>query len=361
MLILGVETTCDETSCAVVRDGRQILSNVVSSQIDLHAQFGGVVPELSCRRHLDVLIPILQQALQEAGCALTDIDLFAVAHGPGLIGPLLIGITAVKTLALVENKPFIAINHIEAHLYAALMSHSEAVEFPCLGVVLSGGHTAIVLMRSIGTYEIVGETVDDAIGEAFDKVGKLLGVPYPGGPEIEKLARMAAPHNQLVPEVRASREKITSNMTAFIDGKLGFKPGKVKGKPLHFSFSGLKTALLYTIKGQDGKAEAALSESDKQQLAYAFQHAAFTDVIQKTVQAAKMYHCSTVIFGGGVTNSQSLRAMFAHHAPELRLLWPSAGLSLDNGAMIAGLAYHQYRQRGAGDSFDLEARTRIAW
>lgn len=338
MLILGVETTCDETSCAVVRDGRQILSNVVSSQIDLHAQFGGVVPELSCRRHLDVLIPILQQALQEAGCALTDIDLFAVAHGPGLIGPLLIGITAVKTLALVENKPFIAINHIEAHLYAALMSHSEAVEFPCLGVVLSGGHTAIVLMRSIGTYEIVGETVDDAIGEAFDKVGKLLGVPYPGGPEIEKLARMAAPHYQFV-----------------------FKHGKVKGKPLHFSFSGLKTALLYTIKGQDGKAEAALSESDKQQLAYAFQHAAFTDVIQKTVQAAKMHHCSTVIFGGGVTNSQSLRALFAHHAPDLRLLWPYAGLSLDNGAMIAGLAYHQYLQRGAGDSFDLEARTRIAW
>lgn len=339
MLVLGVETSCDETACAIVKDGRQILSNLVSSQEDLHAAFGGVVPELSCRRHVDVLIPLMQKALQEANCSLAEIDLFAVAHGPGLIGPLLIGITAVKALALAENKPFLGINHVEAHLYAAWMSQSRPVAFPCLGVVLSGGHTTLLLIQDLGSYQMIGETVDDAIGEAFDKAAKLIGLPYPGGPQIEQLARKGVP------------------------GRSVFKPGNVKNRPFHFSFSGLKTAFLYALKGQNGVAEREVSLPEKADLAYAFQHAAFSDVIDKTLLASEKYGCKSVLFGGGVTNSQTLRALFAARAPHLELLWPSQGLSLDNGAMIAGLAYHQYQFLSGqkSDALDLEARTRISF
>ena len=335
MRILGVETTCDETACAIVEKGWDILSNVVSSQVDLHAAYGGVVPELSCRRHVDVLIPILQQALEEAHCSLSSIDLFAVAQGPGLIGPLLIGITAVKALALAENKPLIGINHVEAHLYAALMSHPTSPTFPCLGVVLSGGHTTLVLMHGIGSYQMIGETVDDAIGEAFDKAAKMLGLPYPGGPQIEKLAKEGTP------------------------GCFSLKPGKVKNRPFHFSFSGLKTAFLYTLKGQNCIAKALLSAKDQANLAHAFQQAAFTDVIDKTLLAADTYGCKAVIFGGGVANSQTLRTLFTTRAPHLQLLWPAPGLSLDNAAMIAGLAYHRYQIQPNHDSLDLQAHTRI--
>ena len=192
MLVLGIETTCDETACAVVKDGREILSNIVFSQEDLHNDFGGVVPELACRRHIDVLIPVIDQALQQAKCSLDDIDLFSVAYGPGLIGALLIGLNAAKSLALCTNKPFIGVNHVEAHLYAALMSNPQ-VDFPCLGIVLSGGHTNLIYMKGIGQYELIGQTVDDAIGEAFDKAAKIMGLPYPGGPPIEALAATGNP------------------------------------------------------------------------------------------------------------------------------------------------------------------------
>jgi N6-L-threonylcarbamoyladenine synthase len=337
MIVLGIETTCDETSCAIVKDGSQILSNVVTSQIDLHAEYGGVVPELSCRRHIDVFIPVLQQALSEADISLSEIDLIAVAHGPGLIGALLLGITAAKTLSIALGKPFIGINHVEAHLYAALMSHSIPVSYPCLGVVLSGGHTAIVRMENIGNYTLLGQTVDDAIGEAFDKVAKLLSFPYPGGPQIEALAKKGK------------------------QGRFHFKAGKVKGRPFDFSFSGLKTAVLYGIKGQNAESqEAKLSEQDKADIASAFQSTAFNDVIDKIILAADQSGCRQVIFGGGVTNNKELRRLVAEKAPRLEILWPSFGLSLDNGAMIAGLGYHRFLMQGQeSDSLDLEAATRI--
>ena len=188
MIVLGIETTCDETGCAIVRDGKEIISNVVTSQIDLHQEYGGVVPELSCRRHIDVIIPVIEEALKQAKLELTDIDLFAVAQGPGLIGALLIGTHATKMLAWIYNKPFVGVNHIEAHLYAALMTENTP-QFPCIGAVLSGGHTSLVLMKDIGTYELISQTVDDAVGEAFDKVARILGLPYPGGPYIETLAK----------------------------------------------------------------------------------------------------------------------------------------------------------------------------
>ena len=337
MIVLGIETTCDETSCSIVKNGSEILSNAITSQIDLHAEYGGVVPELSCRRHVDVLIPVLKQCLTEADITLGMIDLIAVAYGPGLIGALLIGVTAAKTLSLALDRPFIGVNHVEAHLYAALMAQETPSEFPSLGVVVSGGHTALVLINGIGNYTLIGETVDDAIGEAFDKVGKQLGLPYPAGPQIEALA-------------------MKGNKNRF-----RFKPGKVKEKPLHFSFSGLKTAVLYTLKGQNS-AEVTplpLTEENIQDISASFQQAALTDVVDKAILAAQKYQCNTLVFGGGVTNNKELRKMIAEKAPSIKTLWPPLGLSLDNAAMIAGLGYHRFLQKGCGDSLDLLPATRI--
>lgn len=336
MLVLGIESTCDETAASVVRDGREILSNIVSSQIDLHAAYGGVVPELACRRHVDVLLPVIDEALSKANVTLKDIDLFAVAHGPGLVGALLLGVNAAKALSLATGKPFIGINHVEAHLYAAFMSAEQDPSFPCLGVVLSGGHTSIVKLSDVGQETILSQTVDDAVGEAFDKVAKLMDLPYPGGPCIEALA-------------------VSGDPKAY-----PFKPGKVKGKPLDFSFSGLKTAVLYAIKGQNERnGSSTLTDQEKCNIAASFQNAAFTDIVQKTILAAEQTGCTTLLFGGGVTNNKRLRQMFVEAAPHLNQLWPSAGLSLDNAAMIAGLGYHNFLRKGTGDSLSLDAITRF--
>ena len=337
MIVLGIETTCDETSCSIVENGTKILSNVVSSQIDLHAEYGGVVPELSCRRHVDVLFPVLKQALEEASLGLDAIDLIAVAYGPGLIGALLLGVTAAKSLSIALNKPFIGVNHVEAHLYAALMSQPSSPQFPSLGVVLSGGHTALVRMEDIGKYYLIGETVDDAIGEAFDKVAKQLNLPYPGGPRIEALA------------LKGDKSRFP------------FKPGKVKGRPLDFSFSGLKTAVLYTLRGQNSEAAAPLELTDQlmADISASFQHAALTDVVDKALLAAELHGCNQLVFGGGVTNNRALREMVALRASGKQVFWPPAGLSLDNAAMIAGLGYHRYMKQGCGDPLDLEPATRI--
>lgn len=337
MLVLGIESTCDETASAVVRNGKVILSNIIASQIDLHKEYGGVVPELACRRHIDLIMPVIDQSLTQAQVSLQEIDLIAVAHGPGLIGALLIGLSTAKALALALQKPFIGINHIEAHLYAALMSSNETIHFPCLGVVVSGGHTTIVFIKELGVYELVGQTVDDAVGEAFDKVAKLLGLPYPGGPQIERLA-------------------LKGNPRAY-----AFKAGSIKGRPLDFSFSGLKTAVLYKIRGQyPYEKHQPLSEQDQCDLAASFQHAALEDVVKKTLTAAQKYETKTIIFGGGVTNNQYLRALFNQASKGThRFIWPSMGLSLDNAAMIAGLGYYRYQIQGKGDSMDLEPLVRI--
>lgn len=337
MIVLGIESTCDETACAIVKDGNVILSSVVSSQIDLHQEFGGVVPELACRRHIDVMIPVIDQALQNAGIELYQVDLIAVARGPGLVGPLLIGMNAAKSLALVLGKPLIGINHIEAHLYACLMNKEVSINYPCLGVVISGGHTAISLIKGLGEYQLIGQTVDDAVGEAFDKVAKLMGLPYPGGPRIEVLAKSGNPY------------------------AYPFKPCKVKGKPYEFSFSGLKTSVLYTIKGQDGKTQLPeLTPEVQANIAASFQRAAFEDVIGKILTAAKEHGCKDIILGGGVTNNQTLRETLASQAPHLNCLWPPSGLSLDNAAMNAGLGYHSYKLQGHGDPLDIDVLTQMA-
>lgn len=338
MIVLGVETTCDETACAIVKNGEQILSNVISTQIDLHNEYGGVVPELACRRHVDVLIPVIDEALTQAQVTLSDVDVLAVSYGPGLVGPLLIGVNAVKALAIALNKPFVGVNHIEAHLYAAYMSRAKSLTFPAIGVVISGGHTSLVLIKDIGVYELLGQTIDDAIGEAFDKVAKILNLPYPGGPEIEKLA-------------------LHGDSAAY-----PFKAGVVKEKPLYFSFSGLKTSVLYTLKGQNAQnATFTLTEAQQANIAASFQKAALSDVVNKTLLAAKKHHCSQILFGGGVTNNQRLREMFLEANPHLDYVWPSLGLSLDNAAMIAGLGFHVFKKKGCGDPLDLEVCTSLGF
>lgn len=318
MRVLGIETTCDETAASVVVDGERILSSVVSSQIDLHKAYGGVVPELACRRHIDLLMPIIDEALKQAKTPLSEIDLISVAHGPGLIGALMIGLNAAKALSFANNIPFVGVNHIEAHLYACLMAN-PSIPLPAIGAILSGGHTTLVHIKSLGEYVIIGETVDDAVGEAFDKCAKIMGLPYPGGPIIEKMALSGA------------RKHL-------------FKAGQVKGKPLAFSFSGLKTAVLYAYQKIENP-----REQDKNDIAASFQHAAFTDIQKKIELAMQACGTRTLLVGGGVTNSQALKTYLAKFDTH----YPDKGLSLDNAAMIAGLGFHKYK--GKSDPYSLKA------
>ena len=336
MLVLGLETTCDETACALVADGKKILSNVIASQADLHAIYGGVFPEIACRRHFETLIPVISEALSEANITPQEIDLISVAKGPGLIGALLLGLNAAKSLSLAWGKPFVGVNHVEAHLAAAMME-IDTPPLPALGVVISGGHTFLAIIHERGVYELIGQTVDDAIGEAFDKVAVMLGLPYPGGPEIEKLAQKGDA------------------------SKYFFKPGRVKEFPWHFSFSGLKTNVLYTLKGQnsDKKAPLAIPQEEKAHIAAAFQETALTDIVDKAAKAAASFGLKAVFLGGGVSSNGRLRDLFTSRNLSIPVIFPPKGLSLDNGAMIAALGYHVFQKQGHGDPLDLEPQTRI--
>lgn len=331
MLVLGIESTCDETGFAVVRNGREILSNVIATQDDLHSRYGGVIPEIACRRHVDILLPLLQKSL----CVpLDEIDLIAVANGPGLIGALLIGINFAQGLALSSGKPLVGVNHIEAHLYSALMEFTPPL--PALGVIVSGGHTALVYVEDVGSYKVIGETQDDAIGEAFDKAARLLGLPYPGGPHIEKLALEGDPHFYRL------------------------KSGRIKGRPLDFSFSGLKTSLLYLVKGQnsDKNSPLLISEEEKKHAAASFQHTAFSDLVEKICLGVKERGCKSILVGGGVSQNLYFRKLLEQQS-RLPIFWPPKGLSLDNGAMIAGLGYHIFNRDGATKNLTADPRMTI--
>ncbi len=336
MLVLGIETSCDETACAIVRDGREILSNVIYSQTELHTPFGGVFPELACRKHVDTLIPIIEASLKQAGVTAEAIDLIAVARGPGLIGALLIGLNAAKALSLAWEIPYVGVNHVEAHLYAAMMPLAQ-VTLPALGLVISGGHTFMVKMHELGNYTLLGTTQDDAIGEAFDKVAAMLGLPYPGGPAIEALAKQGDPT------------------------RFRFRAGRVKDAPWDFSFSGLKTNVLYAVKGQSSSKHSPLKirEEEKADVAAAFQKTALQDVVQKSLAAARAWDCQSIFVGGGVSNNNYLRELFEEQRQGVTVHFPPRLLTLDNAAMIAGLGYHLYRKRSAGDPFTLEPLTRI--
>lgn len=318
MLVLGIESTCDESAASLVRNGKEILSNVIASQVEMQKQYGGVFPEMASRAHVDAMMPVIEEALMGK-----KPDLIAVAHKPGLMGSILMGVTAAEALSSAWDVPLVGVNHIEAHLYAAMM---ETQIFPALGVVVSGGHTFLVRIDGVGKYERLGATVDDAIGEAFDKVARMMELSYPGGPEIERLAAEGDPK------------------------RFAFRGGRVKDRPLDFSFSGLKTNVRYTLQ------DLELNLKNKQDIAASFQRAAFEDIYNKTMLAAKKVGPKAIYLGGGVTNSLTLRKMFSKTG--LPVFFPGKGLSLDNGAMIAGLGYHVFLEKGA-DSLPLETSPRL--
>ena len=332
MTVLGIESTCDETAAAVVRSGSQILSHVIASSAPIHALYGGVVPELASRHHIDVIIPIIKQTLSQAGLSLKDMDLVAVAKGPGLVGSLLVGIQTAKALSWAIDRPLVGVNHVEAHLYASMMGVNDIEQFlPGIGVILSGGHTTILLVNEVGSYSLIGQTVDDAAGEAFDKVAAMLGLSYPGGPVVEQKAR-------------------SGNAEAF-----AFKGGRVKGSPLQFSFSGLKTAVLYASRKLEPLSEQSICD-----LCASFQKTVIHDLATKVQAACERYHPKALFFGGGVTQNAALRSFFSKQFT-LPLFWPPAELCLDNAAMIGGLGYHTYQRTGLDERFSLEPQTRIAF
>ena len=336
MIVLGIESTCDETAAAIVKDGHEILSNIISSQIDLHREFGGVFPELACRTHIDMIIPIIDEAIKKANITKDEIDLIAVAHGPGLIGAVLIGLNVAKALSLAWQKPFIGVNHIEAHLYSAMMDNIDNLIFPSLGIIISGGHTMLVKIQDVGKYELIGNTIDDAIGEAFDKVASILDLPYPGGPEVEKLSRKGD------------------------SSKYFFKAAKLKDAPYNFSFSGLKTKVLYTVKGQSSKKDSptSIASEEKKHIAASFQKTAFSDLIEKAKKASNDFNLKALYIGGGVSNNQTLREMFDKNNLNIPIFWPKKALSIDNAAMIAGLGYQKFINQKKSDNFSLEAFAR---
>ena len=357
-LILGIESSCDETAAAVVRLGSEILSNLVASQIATHAPYGGVVPELASREHLRNIVPVVHAALDKAGIALSDLDAIAVTEGPGLAGALLVGISYAKALAFARGKPLISVNHLEGHIHAVLLEHAqrrasqnESLELPALALVVSGGHTHLYLVQQHGTswtYRNVGRTLDDAAGEAFDKVAKLLGLGYPGGPWIDALAPHGNP-NAVPFSIAQIKPKVHRKSNA-----------KDFARTTFFSFSGIKTAVLrYTqVHGMSAGIEQrrshlaaqpnicpleALPWFDQQTLDIiaSFQRAVVDDLRRKTFRTAEQYDAASLLVSGGVAANRELRVRFTAEAAErgLPIAFPSLTLSTDNAAMIAAAAW----------------------
>jgi len=348
-VILSVESSCDETGIAVIRGGRTILSNVVASQTALHAPTGGIVPEVAARAHLRWIVPVLDEALADADVAVDDVDAVAVTHGPGLAGSLLVGLNFAKTLAWVHDKPLVGVNHLEGHLYAAWLRDAGAGDvaepvFPLVALIVSGGHTFLVEMRDHLTYRLLGQTVDDAAGEAFDKVGRLLGLPYPGGPAVSRAAEAATRHDAAFPR-------------AWL------------GESYDFSFSGLKTAARRTIDvaraeeglptGREAELEPAarLSEASTAELAWGFQDAVVDVLVTKTIRAAEETGARSIVLGGGVAANSTLRTRLAGAAEALGLplIVPRPALCTDNGAMIGAAGARRY---AAGERADLSLDAR---
>ena len=320
MKILGIETSCDETAIGVVADGDRQLSSVVSSQVELHATYGGVVPELASRKHVEAIIPVLDEALDRASTSMREIGAIGVTYGPGLAGALLVGFNFAKTLAYTYNLPLVPVNHLEGHIYAAWLDRDERPAFPALVLIVSGGHSDVVLMEGHGRYRRLGQTVDDAAGEAFDKVARLLGLGFPGGPAIDRLTQGTAPPRSLrLPRARLDR-------------------------PYDFSFSGLKTKVQRIVRGEEGPVP------DAAELAAAFQDSVVDSLVTKAVHAAEEHGAQQVILSGGVAANTALRSALAERSPA-PLLVPPPALCTDNGAMIAACAHYRL---AAGDIAPLD-------
>jgi len=357
--ILGIESSCDETAAAVVVDGCRILSSIVASQIDIHRKYGGVVPELASREHLRQIVPVVREALAEAGLRLGEVDAIGVTQGPGLVGSLLVGITYGKTLAEALGKPLLAVNHLEGHVHAAFLQawqDGDTPELPAVCLIVSGGHTVLHEVKATAEngsqtfhYRKLGQTRDDAAGEAYDKVAKLLGLGYPGGPILDRLA--AAAHDAPAP--------------------VKFGPTKTRGNALDFSFSGLKTAVLYHLRehpeydDEIAKREQAMAQGHRTfdellplcspatlGLVREFQNAVVRDLVERTLAAAEESGVGSILVSGGVAANAMLRATLLGRARErgLKVYFPSRELSTDNAAMIAAAAYPKYLRRSFADT-----------
>ena len=333
--ILGIESSCDETAAAVIADGRRVLSNVVSSQIELHARYGGVVPEVASRQHLLSIVPVFEQALRDADVHWHELDAVAVTRGPGLAGSLLVGLNAAKAIAFAHNLALVGVNHLEGHIYANWLTEREP-EFPLVCLIVSGGHSDLILMTQHGQYTRLGRTLDDAAGEAFDKVARILGLGYPGGPAIEKAAKHGNPRRQRLPR-------------AWL------------GESYDFSFSGLKTAVLRLqerlqageesrerIEGP-GSGQRKLTSAD---IAASFQEAVVDVLVEKTRRAAEEYRAREVLLAGGVAANQRLRQRMLERVP-LPVNFPPLSLCTDNAAMIAAAGYYRWL-RGERDGWELD-------
>lgn len=352
MRVLGIETSCDETAAAVVEDGKRLLSNVVASSMDIHAQYGGVVPEIAARSHIESINPVIEQALTEAKCTWDDIDAIAVTYGAGLGGCLLVGVLAARTLAILHKKPLYACNHVQGHVYANFLTNtplkdyslpSQQPQFPMLALIVSGGHSQLVLFRDHFDYTLLGRTHDDAIGEAFDKVAKILGLPYPGGPSIGKKAQEGNPE-------------------AFT-----FPKAKVAGK-YDFSFSGPKTAVLRAAQkliNEDHTfpsfmLSGRLSEAQKADIAASFQRVAIETVVDKTFVAYEEFKPKSVVIAGGVAASPELRRQLSDRLP-LEIVYTDPKLCTDNGAMIAALGCFKLKKdQSTADPYTLDIKPNLS-
>ena len=349
-LILGIETSCDETAAAVVSDGRVIRSSVVASQVDLHARYGGVFPEVASRQHVLTMLPVVEQAMSEADAAWEDLSAVAVTYGPGLAGSLLVGVNAAKGLAWGRGLPLVGINHIEAHIYGNWLADAPPPEFPTVCLIVSGGHTELILMRGHGHYIRLGGTLDDAAGEAFDKVGRMLGLPYPGGPAIEKAARAGTPTAFKLPR-------------AWLPGTYDF------------SFSGLKTAVLrivqkYQVKAGERPASKPRMISSQTppvmrvlptaNLAASFQDAVVEVLVEKTCRAAEENDAKSISLAGGVAANELLRGEMTGRSP-VRVHFPPLELCTDNAAMVASIGFFRFTQgERAGWDLDVVPGLRLA-
>lgn len=325
--LLAVESSCDETAASVVKNGREVLSNVIASQIDLHKIYGGVVPEIASRKHTENIVPVIEQALREAGTTIQDVDGVCVTYGPGLVGALLVGVGTAKAISYAAGKPLIGVHHIEGHISANYICHPE-LEPPFLCLVVSGGHSHIIMVADYGEYEVIGRTRDDAAGEAFDKVARSIGLGYPGGPKIDALAPTG--NRDAIPFPRAS----------------------IDGAPYDFSFSGVKSAVLNYINGCKMKGEA-YSQAD---IAASFQEAVTDVLVSHTMLAAQNYGVQKVAMAGGVACNKALRARMEAACAEkgYSLYYPEPLFCTDNAAMIGAAGYYEYI-RGRRDGWDLNA------
>ncbi len=327
ILTLGIETSCDETAAAVIEDGKKILANVIASQVDLHQRFGGVVPEIAARKHIETIFPVIDQALNDAKLTLADIDLVAVTYGPGLVGGLLVGLQAAKSLSFAAKKPLIGVNHIEGHIYANVLAHPD-LKAPFVCLTASGGHTDLLYIPQFGSYDILGRTRDDAAGEAFDKIGRVLGLPYPGGPEIDRLAQ------------GGNREAID------------FPRGLLNGETFDFSFSGLKTAALNYIN-QTNQRQEKINLPD---FAASFQWAIVDVLTTKVIKAAEAKKVSQIVLSGGVAANTALRNEVIERAQSqgIAVFFPPPVLCTDNAAMIGSAGHFKYKA-GYSHQWDLNA------